>query len=288
MRELDTSQLEGIGEPIKIDYKKMFQSSFIDVQAKLSYPPTAISMGLTHEIAGTRYPIPFGTYGNFSCIVGASKSKKSFIKSLLMAAYIGGGVTNYADNIKTHRETDKFIIDIDTEQSEWHSQNVFKRVPKMVGEYYDYYKPFYLRKYDFKERLQFIEWLILESEFKDNIGLVSIDGFADLVSDVNDLEQSNMITQKLLKWTDISQCHLTGILHSNYGSEKPTGHLGSSILKKAETVCNLAVDEQDPRITNVSFKYTRGFSIDEFRFSIDSDGLPVVDNNKIDNNQVTF
>ena len=276
MEEIDISKLANIGV---LDYKKVFNDTFIDVRKQISYPPTALSIGLTHEIGGVRYPIPFGTYGNFSCFVGASKSKKSFLKSLFIAAYIGGKTTNYANNIKTHIDKNKYIIDIDTEQSEWHSQNVFKRVPKMVGEYYDNYKPFYLRKYDYKERLQFIEWLILESEFRNNLGLVSIDGFADLVSDVNDLEQSNNLTQKLLKWTDISQCHLTGILHANYGSEKPTGHLGSSILKKAETVCNVVVDEQDFKTSNVKFTYTRGFSIEEFSFTIDSDGLPVVSEN---------
>jgi hypothetical protein len=272
-QEIDISKLDNVGS---IDFKKVFNDTFIDVRKKISYPPTALSIGLTHEIGGVRYPIPFGTYGNFSCFVGASKSKKSFLKSLFMACYIGGNANNYAENITTHLDTEKFIIDIDTEQSEWHSQNVFKRVPRMVGDYYENYKPFYLRKYDHKERLQFIEYLILESEFKGNIGLVSIDGFADLVSDVNDLEQANNLTQKLLKWTDISQCHLTGILHANYGSDKPTGHLGSSILKKAETVCNVTVDEQDFTTSNVKFTYTRGFSIDEFSFTIDNEGLPVV------------
>ena len=273
VNEIDISKLDDVGA---LDFKKVFSDTFIDVTKKIAYPPTALSIGLTHEIGGVRYPIPFGTYGNFSCFVGASKSKKSFLKSLFIACYIGGESNHYAENIKTHIDKDKYIFDIDTEQSEWHSQNVFKRVPKMVGEYYENYKPFYLRKYDHKERLQFIEWLILESEYKNNIGLVSIDGFADLVSDVNDLEQSNNLTQKLLKWTDISQCHLTGILHANYGSEKPTGHLGSSILKKAETVCNVVVDEQDIKTSNVKFTYTRGFNIEEFSFTIDNDGLPVV------------
>ena len=277
--EIDLKKIQDVG---KLDFKSIFKDTFIDVTKKISYPPTALSIGLTHEINGNRYPIPFGTYGNFSCFVGASKSKKSFLKSLFMACYIGGYANNYADNLTSHKVGDKFIIDIDTEQSEWHSQNVFKRVPRMVGDNYEFYKPFYLRKYDHKERLQFIEWLILESEFRDNLGLVSIDGFADLVSDVNDLEQSNALTQKLLKWTDISQCHLTGILHANYGSEKPTGHLGSSILKKAETVCNVTVNEQEPKNSDVKFTYTRGFHIDEFSFTVDNEGLPVVCDNSND------
>lgn len=258
-----------------IDFKKMQKEAFIDVSEKLDYPPTALSIG-EMTLGQTRYPIPFGTYGNFSCIVGASKSKKTFIKSLLIAAYIGGQSDNYCD-FKTHRNKDMFVLDFDTEQGKWHSQRVFKRIQEITGDNYEYYKPFYLRKYDYKERLQFIEWCIMESEYKNNIGFVSIDGFADLVRDVNDLDASNDLVQKLLKWTDVSQCHLTGILHANYGSEKPTGHLGSAILKKSETVCNLSVNENDRNMTDVTFPYTRSFNIADFSFYIDNNGLPIVE-----------
>jgi hypothetical protein len=94
---------------------------------------------------------------------------------------------------------------------------------------------------------------------------------------VNDLSQCNELVQKLMKWTDVSQCHLTGILHTNFGSDRPTGHLGSAIMKKAETVCVLEYGETE---TTVKFKYTRGFPIDEFSFFIGSDGLPRTQENE--------
>jgi len=262
-----------------IDYNKVIKDTFIDVNADLPYPPTALSMG-EYTSGQTIYPISFGTFGNFSCIVGASKSKKTFIKSLILASFIGGQSSNYCE-FKTHRDKDMFILDFDTEQGKWHSQRTFKRVTQISGGNYEFYKPFYLRKYSYNERLQFIEWCIMESDYRNNIGFVSIDGFADLVRDVNDLDACNMLVQKLLKWTDVSQCHLTGILHANYGTEKPTGHLGSAILKKSETVCNLSTNEQDPKFTDVKFTYTRGFNINEFSFYIDRYGLPVVEKNNL-------
>jgi hypothetical protein len=271
MREL----IDNGSEP-SIDFKQIHREAFVDVKAKLSMPPIAISIG-DHEYRQERVPNSFGTYGNFSCVVGASKARKSFFKSLLIASYIGGNSSEYAPDFKTHRNDDSFILDFDTEQSQYHSQRVFKRVCEISGGYTEYYKPYSLRKFDFRERLEFIEWCMLESEYKDNIGLVSIDGFADLVSDVNDLKQCNELTQKLLSWTDISQCHLTGILHTNFGSDKATGHLGSSIMKKAETVCVLEYGETE---TTVKFKYTRGFPIDEFSFFIGNDGLPRTQENE--------
>ena len=272
-----------------VDFLKIHNEAFVDVNENLPKPPTALSIG-TIKQGNEIFERAFGTYGNFSCITGASKAKKTFLKSLIIASYIGGSAVNYAPNFKGHRDKDKFILDFDTEQSKWHSQRVFKRVPKITnrqfidGKSYEFYKPFYLRRYDYKERLQFIEWCILESEYRDNIGFVNIDGFADLVSDVNDLVSCNELVAKLLKWTDISQCHLTGILHKNYNSEKPTGHLGSAILKKAETVCTLDVNEQDENYTDVTFPYTRGFPIDKFSFTINSYGLPIIE----DTNNIPF
>ena len=171
------------------------------------------------------FPIPFGTYGNFSCLVGASKSRKTFLKSLITASYIGGQSNNYADNIKSHRNKDLFVLDFDTEQGKWHAQQTFRRVIEMVGAPYDKYLTFGLRQYDFKTRIEFIDYMI--KKHKDNLGLVLIDGVADLVSDVNDLKQCNEAAQKLMEWTDLSQCHLICILHKNFGSSKPTGHCRS-------------------------------------------------------------
>jgi hypothetical protein len=145
---------------------------------------------------------------------------------------------------------------------------------RLVGvEDYEFYKPFALRPYDPKQRIEFIEWLIYESEMKDNIGLVSIDGLADLVDDFNDLKESQKAIQKIMKWTDDKQFHLTTILHANYGSAKAVGHIGSSVLKKAETVCSIINNET--HIT-ASFAHTRGFPIADFNYNVDDKGLPYI------------
>lgn len=253
--------------------EKIFKSAFIDVTKKLDYPKVAISIG-EHITSGYTYPTAFGTYGNFSAIVGASKSKKTFFKSLLVSAFVGGQVDRYTTKIKGHRKQGEIVIDLDTEQGEWHAQNVFKRIPSMVGGVPDFYKPFALRPYSHLERIQFIEYLIYESEYKDSIGLFVIDGLADLVADFNDLKESASVIQKVMKWTGEKNFHLMTIIHQNSTSQKATGHLGSSILKKAETVCNI-----NPTLdyVEVTFPYTRGFMIDALNFKINEDGLPYTD-----------
>lgn len=272
-REVSKVSPAPTAEETKSMMQKMYEESFIDVSKKLDYPKVAISIG-DHTISGTTYPTAFGTYGNFSCLVGASKSKKTFFKSLLVSCYIGGQADRYSETIRGHRKGNEIIIDVDTEQGDWHAQNTFKRIPKMVGGNPDFYKPFALRPYSHLERIQFIEYLIYESEFKNNTGLFVIDGIADLVADFNDLKESNAIIQKIMKWTDDKKFHLISIVHQNSTTQKATGHLGSSILKKAETVCNLvALDNNEVEVT---FSYTRGFPIPALTFRINDDGLPTM------------
>ena len=259
-----------------INFKEMHDKCFVDVSLELPPPPVALSIGDYHY-KGIRYPIPFGTYGNFSCLVGASKSMKTFLKSALIAGYIGGRSTNFFPDLQGHETKDKFIIDVDTEQSLWHTQRVARRVCEMVGSDYKMFIPFSTREYDAKIRFQFIEWIMMESEYKNKIGLITIDGAADIMDSVNDLDEANKITQGMMKWTTKTNCHLSTILHRNHGSDKPTGHLGSSIMKKAETV---AFVTREDNLTKVTADYCRNYPFSEFYFSLNEEHLPEQDNSK--------
>jgi len=62
-------------------------------------------------------------------------------------------------------------------------------------------------------------------------------------------------------------------LHRNFGTKKPTGHLGSAILKKAETVIFV---EKENELTLVNPEYTRNQPFETFAFAVDSNWLPFV------------
>ena len=269
---LDFNELEkNINEPLSVDFKEMFSKALIDPSEEIKQQPIALSIGTTNY-KGIEYPIPFGSYGDFSCIVGASKSKKTFFKSMIEAGYIGGKSNVYNPSIKGHNSQGKFVVSFDTEQSEFHVQRVQRRVLELVGANYDLYKTFSLRAFSPKERFDFIDWVVFESDFKDNIGLMSIDGYVDLVTDFNSLEQSTGLTEKLLQWTAKGKMHCTGILHKNFGTSKPVGHVGSSVLKKAETVVFVEAQEKQ---TLVKCEYSRNQSFEDILFEVDSvDWLP--------------
>ncbi len=248
----------------------------IDTSEIMEYPPTALSLGeKTIQAKGgdITMPIPIGTYGNFSFVQAPPKSKKTFFVSLLASVYLSGG-NNFGGKIKGHRDG-RCLMHFDTEQGHWHAQRVFKRVQDMsntkeVGCYHTYA----LRTIGYKERLQFIEHCLEQNKGKN--GLVIIDGIADLVSDVNNLEESNLCVQKIMQLSAKYDCHIVTVIHSNYGSDKPTGHLGSFLEKKTENQIQLEVNTVNKEWITVSCKRSRGYAFETFSFSINEFGLPFV------------
>ena len=74
---IENLQIIPKGEEVKeIDFKQLEKKCFVDVKAEIKREPIALSIG-TYQYKGNQYHIPFGTYGNFSCLVGASKSMKT-------------------------------------------------------------------------------------------------------------------------------------------------------------------------------------------------------------------
>lgn len=270
---VDFSQLDGLlPQEEKKDFSKMLLDSYIDPAEEIKPQPIAVSIG-SSIYKGSSFAIPFGSYGDFSCIVGASKSRKTFFKSMIISGYIGGQANILNPSIQGHKTKDKFVIEFDTEQSKFHAHRVVRRVCDMVGGNYDRYKTFALRGYAPKERFEFIDWIINESEYRDNIGLMSIDGYVDLVTDFNSLEQASGLTDKLLEWTSKGNMHITGILHKNFGTSKPVGHVGSSVLKKAETVAFIENDK-DTGYTKVNCEYSRNIPFEDLCFGVNEDWLP--------------
>jgi hypothetical protein len=248
----------------------------IDTNDVMEYPPTALSLGeKTIQAKGgdITMPIPIGTYGNFSFVQAPPKSKKTFFVSLLASVYLSGG-NNFGGKIKGHRDG-RCLMHFDTEQGHWHAQRVFKRVQDMsntkeVGCYHTYA----LRTIGYKERLQFIEHCLEQNKGKN--GLVIIDGIADLVSDVNNLEESNLCVQKIMQLSAKYDCHIVTVIHSNFGSDKPTGHLGSFLEKKTENQIQLEINTVNKEWITVSCKRSRGYAFETFSFSINEFGLPFV------------
>ena len=267
-----------------LDVEKAFKDSEIDLSKEVSRPPLAISIGLDdRSYNGINYPLRFGTYGNISLITGEEKSRKSFLKSLIEACSIGGRSNEFTNGLEIQGhgivENNKWIISIDAEQDEYDAWLNGIRIPKMVGNLYPRYKVLKWREKSKDERLAMLDWLFMESPYKDELGLVFLDGYVDFVKDFNNLEECDLFTTKLMKYSSIRKCHISGILHLNPETTKARGHLGTILGQKCETVV-IIKDEGD--YSKVICKRGRGKKFKDFTIRIDDQWLPYISDEDID------
>src|SRR3989304_9696516 len=185
-----------------LNFNDIHEKSLIDLSLVYERPPLRISIGRDEmQYKGVHHPLRFGTAGNISMIKGEEKARKSFLKSLILGCSFGGQSNIYTNSIDIvgHELQDKYIIDIDTEQDDFDSWQSAIRIPNMVGWVPENYIPLKLRERSPNERLQYVEWLFMESEYRNKLGVVSIDGYVDLINDFNSLTESINLTQKLMK-----------------------------------------------------------------------------------------
>ena len=64
------------------------------------------------------------------------------------------------------------------------------------------------------------------------------------------------------------------VIHSNFNSDKPTGHLGSFLEKKTETQIQLKLKEDNEDIVDVICKRSRSYPFEQFSFEVDRQGTP--------------
>ena len=135
------------------------------------------------------------------------------------------------------------------------------------------------------ERNQYLEWLFKESEYRNNLGIVSIDGYVDFLNSSNDEIESREFTQSLMKYSSVSKCHITGILHLNPGTTKARGHLGTILQQKCETV---VIIKDAGEYSEVICQRGRGKKFEDFTLRVNNDWLPYVSDDEImgDNQQI--
>jgi hypothetical protein len=256
-------------ESPKIEVKSNFDLNEIYKDCKIDFDAEYILPTVIVKFKEDRKWLDICSLGNFSAFTGKSKARKSFASYFLQAGCISNKWIQ-----------DKFIIDMpenkrnviyfDTEQSPAHVARSTIGIVKLANvSKLDNYQVFALRKYSYLDRCKIIEEIIDNTK---NLGVVFIDGIADLAFGNNDENEASRVSQLLLTWTTKYDIHINTVIHQTKSNDWATGHLGSAIEKKAESVISIKKEGQYSIFEPKQLRNCEDFT--PFPFLINSERLP--------------
>ena len=215
----------------------------------------------------SRYGSIIASEGNISAVVGAAKSKKTFLCTALVGALLRqNGESLFGINPKNIK-----VLWVDTEQAASHAQRVVKRIYHLAGwdeeRSYENLRTLSLREIEPKERYNLMCDAI--KLFKPK--LVIVDGISDLMYNSNCIEESDSIVGELMALSTKYNCHIMSVLHSNPNSDKARGHIGSTLQRKVETMIYV---HKLNECSVVEPQFCRNEEFTPFAFHITEEGLP--------------
>jgi len=210
---------------------------------------------------------------NISCVTGKAKVGKTFLMTLINEAILHKGEFQGVLSSYLPKGKDK-IAYIDTEQSKYHISLILQRIKSVIShEKLENVLMFNFDALSTEKRRDATETLIYSM---DDIGVLIIDGIADLVYDTNDIRESANMVDDLRKWATERDIHIINVLHQNPSqSEKMRGHLGTILTNKSETVIQISSSKEDESVKLVETLATRNRKPDNWSFEI-IEGNPVI------------
>jgi hypothetical protein len=212
------------------------------------------------------------TRQNISCVTGKAKVGKTFLMTLINQAILQKGEHNILRSYLP-KGKDK-IIYIDTEQSKYHISLILQRIKKVVSD--EKLKNILMFNFDAlstNERRSYVEQLVYTI---DGVGVVIIDGIADLIYDTNDIRESADMADSLRKWATQRDLHIINVLHQNPSdNQKMRGHLGTILTNKSETVIQISSSKENESIKLVESLATRNKKPENWSFEI-IEGQPTI------------
>lgn len=183
--------------------------------------------------------------GDIMLVTGREKSRKSFFLSGLLASnYTRDPTRTLGFNMDIGN---KHILVFDTE----HSSNQFAKIQKKFVHSSGYrgniptYHAFQLRKFDYIERMEFIQSVIVS--FEENgmeIAFIIIDQIADMVSDINNEKSVNDFKSWAMTVSEEKGIVVVCVLHTNRGGQESLGKLGSAMDKKMSSGFLVSYDQE--------------------------------------------
>jgi hypothetical protein len=213
--------------------------------------------------------------GNISAICGEAKSKKTFLASALVASAMAVPLDKLNNFKSVDKDMNINVLWVDTEQGERHVRRVIDRISEMTGAKMGglvsepRLMTLSLRELSPMDRYK----VMMEAVKRYPFDLIVIDGIADLQNNTNDLEESDALVGLLMALSTKTNTHILCVLHTNPGSDKARGHLGSSLQRKAETVIFV---HRNGECSVVEPQFCRNEPFERFAFAVNEEGIPEV------------
>jgi hypothetical protein len=210
---------------------------------------------------------------DLSTVTGTEKCGKTFFTSMLMACCAEKNV------LELERISDEplKVMWYDTEQSRQSTKSILTdRVFKLAGQtgLDQNFFVFNVRACTYQERM---DYLVAGIEtYKPD--MVIIDNVSDLLSSINDQEESARVIDQLMQLSTEHECNITIVIHLNRTGEKRSlrGWLGTEILHKAFDVYYCQQIEKTD-VFCVEQTFTRKYRImEKLCYKIDENGLPQI------------
>lgn len=202
---------------------------------------------------------------DITTLQGQAKTCKT---TLLMA--ILSTLTSGEENLLFSAPKPMKVLLVDTEQSEFnlHKQG---RKARLMGADFGKLRVYALRSVCDTSKL--LDYTI-QAAVAYRPDVIIIDNIKDLVTDFNNLAESQETVRRLMKLTVDLSCGIIAIIHENIGSDKARGHIGSTLAEKTSTIIQTERTQEDRDCFRVKFPITRNAPVDEFCFRLDDDVLP--------------
>ena len=181
---------------------------------------------------------------NISLWYGSTKSKKTFVLSMLAAAVSGG--VDFTKKINPVCAGKVLFF------------NTGDDIRRMSSCDYGDLNVYSLQSFSAVKRMEMIENII---SIEKDVVLVIIDNVFDLVINVDLGVEATIVVAKLMKMAMDYDFHLACVINSNKSDTHARGHLGTELNNKSEAVFRIVADEMNNEISYIENVCSRG---DEF------------------------
>lgn len=231
---------------------------------------------------GKQYEVGLASNGGIIEVIGKKASRKTAFLSMLVAScFSEDGVYG---NIKS-RLTDRTVLWFDTEMTGddfWYFQ---KRLHQQCGldDNHPRLHPINLDYFETsKEKLDVMLHILRNSNLEDgtgyfqNIGLIILDGIADLTGDTNNETACREILESIKNVLSSMDCCLATVLHSDKKGQSSRGTLGTLLDQKATSAIMMDLKNPGEATTVRPEKIRNGRLFQPYQLSHDIDGTLLI------------